>query len=407
MVAVDGDRESVVPAALLGESLLKVAAIYGPNASGKSNVVAALAWLLDAFPGSVNFWDEVIPCDPFAFGAGRAKPSRFTIEVTVDGVRFEYQLELNAEQILSEALYHYPNKVRRKVFERDGQQMSFQRGVEGYVGTKELLSPRSLVITIAPRFGDPLITSFYRQIRSMRTHGIKHLSALASGGWRYAYSQRRPDSSKLWGDGSRQQPLLADDAATPLERDKALSLLRYADPGIADVLVDTEQVRSADSSILGTRQRTRLLHQVGTSVSPLAFEDESEGTKNWFWLIGPVLETIASGSLLVIDELDASLHSTLAATLIDVFKRADTSPNGAQLLFTTHDTSLLNYLNRDEVWLTEKSDEGITHLGALAEFAGERVRKSVNLEAGYLGGRFGALPQINQADFLRALGLIG
>jgi len=407
MVAVDKDRDSVVPVTLLGESLLKVAAIYGPNASGKSNVVAALAWLLDAFPSSVNFWNDEIPCEPFAFGARPAKPSRFTIEVTVDGVRFEYQVELNADRILWEALYHYPNKLRRKIFERDGQQLSFQRGIEGYSGTKELLSLRSLVITIAPRFGDPLVTSFYDQIRSMSTYGIRHPAWSTSGGWRFVSPPRRTDTMAWFDDNPRQQSLLADDDDTPVDRDKALSLLRYADPGITDVLIDTEQIRLADSSTHGTRRRTRLLHQIGVAVSPLAFDDESEGTKNWFWLIGPVLETIANGSLLVVDELNASLHPTLSATLIDLFERADTNPNGAQVLFTSHDTSLLNHLNRDEVWLTEKSDDGMTHIGALAEFAGQRVRKSVKLEAGYLSGRFGALPQIDQAGFLRALGLIG
>lgn len=80
---------------------------------------------------------------------------------------------------------------------------------------------------------------------------------------------------------------------------------------------------------------------------------------------------------------------------------------GAQLAFTSHDTSLLNHLNRDEVWLTEKLDNGSTRLGALAEFAGERVRSSKNLERGYMSGRFGALPDVDRTAFLRTLGLIG
>lgn len=82
-------------------------------------------------------------------------------------------------------------------------------------------------------------------------------------------------------------------------------------------------------------------------------------------------------------------------------------PHGAQLVFTSHDTSLLNHLNRDEVRLTEKRPDGSTRLGALADFAGERVRRSQNLENAYLHGRFGALPQLDQTELLRALGLIG
>lgn len=97
----------------------------------------------------------------------------------------------------------------------------------------------------------------------------------------------------------------------------------------------------------------------------------------------------------------------MSAELLRIFHNPVTNPRDAQLIFTSHDTSLLNYLNRDEVWLTEKQADGSTRLGALADFAGERVRKSQNLENAYLHGRFGALPQVDQTALLRALGLIG
>lgn len=110
--------------------------------------------------------------------------------------------------------------------------------------------------------------------------------------------------------------------------------------------------------------------------------------------------------MLLLDEIDASLHPTLSAQLIELFHDSVTNPMGAQLIFTTHDTSLLNHLNRDEVWFTEKTPDAATRLGALAEFAGERVRKSKNLENAYLHGRFGALPDVDTTELLRALGMI-
>jgi len=124
-------------------------------------------------------------------------------------------------------------------------------------------------------------------------------------------------------------------------------------------------------------------------------------------MIGPVLNALRHGSTIVFDELDASLHPAVSAELLKIFHSPTLNPRGAQLVFTSHDTSLLNHLNRDEVWLTEKRKDGSTRLGALADFAGERVRRSQNLEVAYLHGRFGALPQVDQANFLRALGLIG
>jgi AAA15 family ATPase/GTPase len=142
-------------------------------------------------------------------------------------------------------------------------------------------------------------------------------------------------------------------------------------------------------------------------MAPLDFAAESEGTRVWFGLIGPVLTALREGSIVVFDELDASLHPTLSAELLKLFKNPTINQHGAQLVFTSHDTSLLNHLNRVEVWLTEKSKSGATRLGALAEFAGARVRKSQNLENAYLHGRFGALPQVDQVGLLRALGLIG
>jgi AAA15 family ATPase/GTPase len=140
---------------------------------------------------------------------------------------------------------------------------------------------------------------------------------------------------------------------------------------------------------------------------PLAFSSESDGTRTWFGLIGPVLTALKEGLLVVFDELDASLHPMLSAQLIKLFHDPATNPLGAQLIFSSHDTSLLNHLNRDQIWLTEKLEDGATRLGALAEFAGERVRKSQNLEKAYLHGRFGALPDVDRTEILRALGLIG
>ncbi|WP_228771897.1 AAA family ATPase [Actinokineospora iranica] len=180
------------------------------------------------------------------------------------------------------------------------------------------------------------------------------------------------------------------------DRAQALALLQMADLGIDDVVIDQEK-----------RNRVSLVHRSANERVLLDFAAESEGTRTWFKLIGPVLTALKHGSLLLFDELAASLHPTLSSQLIRLFQDPATNPRGAQLVFTSHDTSLLNHLNRDEVWLTEKTEDGATRLGALADFAGERVRKSQNLEKAYLHGRFGALPDVDRTDVLRALGLIG
>ena len=98
----------------------------------------------------------------------------------------------------------------------------------------------------------------------------------------------------------------------------------------------------------------------------------------------------------MVDELDASLHPVISGKLMELFQDPATNPHGGQIIFTTHDTSLLGHLNRDEVWITEKRPDGSTELTALAEFRGSNVRRSTNLERGYLQGRFGGVPVVDE-----------
>jgi predicted ATPase len=208
------------------------------------------------------------------------------------------------------------------------------------------------------------------------------------------------------GPGSHVQPSLFDETElAPLDsRESALALLRFADLGIDDVQftdVEDDEARLAGQP----RRRMRLVHRIDGQEVPFELAEESAGTQTWFTLIGPALTALRRGQVLLFDEIDASLHPKLSARLLELFQDPKTNPYGAQLIFTTHDTSLLNYLNRDEVWLTEKGSDGATTLTALAEYGGDKVRRSMNLERAYLQGRFGAVPEFDQFTLRRALGL--
>ncbi|MEU9887225.1 ATP-binding protein [Sphaerisporangium sp. NPDC051011] len=410
MVAVDRDRTEARPVPNLGESLLPVAAVYGPNASGKSNVIAALTWLRTAVRDSLRYWDDEIPVEPFAFADGKDRPSEFTIESVISGVRFEYTVELDRQEVAYEALFHYPEKKRRRIFEREGAELKLQRGLGRLSGTRELLTARTLALSVARRFDEPLVSDFARDLLAAQTLGLKSRarrplnSGPARSTLRWFEESSERDQLSLPGFEELEWP-------SPADRTQALALLRLADLGIDDVVIDEPEGSypegAPETLRMRTQRRVRLVHRAAHERAPLDFAAESEGTRTWFQLIGPVLAALRSGSLLLFDELDASLHPTLSMHLIRLFHEPATNPKGAQLIFTSHDTSLLNHLNRDEVWLTEKAEDGATRLGALAEFAGERVRKSQNLEKGYLHGRFGALPDVDRTEVLRALGLIG
>lgn len=133
--------------------------------------------------------------------------------------------------------------------------------------------------------------------------------------------------------------------------------------------------------------------------------DESGGVCRWFSLVPSVVAALMSGLVVVVDDLDAGIHLLVVAELVRVFGDRVANPEGSQLVFASARTGLLNHHNRDEVWFTEKSEECATRPGSLAEFAGERVRKSENLERGYLAGRFGALPRsaVWPANLVRSL----
>ncbi|MBW4719462.1 AAA family ATPase [Saccharothrix obliqua] len=403
LVAVDRDRPEARPAPNIGESLLPVAAIFGPNASGKSNVITALHWLRDAVVHSLRFWEDRIPVDTFAFGDGRRQTSEFVLEAIVQGVRFEYVLELDKTRVHYEGLFHYPEKKRRRVFEREGETLKLQRGLSGLSGTRELLTPRTLVLAVARRFEEPLVNGFAAVLRNTQV-----LAPWPTG-------RRSTHNPTAWWFGldPDQAPssLPGADDTSREDRAQALAMLRMADLGIDDVVIDSEEMPFPGDDVppgVGrTRRRIRFVHRSDDALVPLDLHQESEGTRTWYRLIGPVLSALRLGSPLLFDELDASLHPTLSAQLIRLFHDRVTNPLGAQLIFTSHDTSLLNHLNRDEVRLTEELPNGTTRLGALADFAGERVRRSQNLENAYLHGRFGALPDVDRTAVLRVLGLIG
>lgn len=398
MVAIDRDRPSARNREALGESLVTVAGIYGPNASGKSSLVKAISWLQDAVLHSLRVWEDSIPVDTFAFTDDPEGPTTFAIDLESAGVRYEYQLEVTADAVLYEALFEYPANRARRVFEREHGELKVQRGAGPLGSVHELLTDRTLALSLMRRFDVAAVAPVVEAFRRLQVHGLLRTSL--------RYNGRRLSEARALFDTAARRSLTEDDGeALGARRNRALALLRLADLGVDDVVYPDAQ-GAAD-----TRQRAfphpTLVHRIGVNHLPLEFAEESAGTQAWFLLIPDVLAALDHGSIIVFDELDASLHPTLSAELLRLFQDPATNPHGAQLIFTSHDTSLLNELNRDEVWLTEKRPDGSTRLGALSDFAGERVRNSQNLARGYLSGRFGALPDVDRTELLRALGLIG
>ncbi|MDR0783408.1 MAG: AAA family ATPase [Propionibacteriaceae bacterium] len=396
LVAIDRDRSQVRFQPMLGESLVQVVGIYGPNASGKSNVMSALAWLTNAVLSSLRTWSHTIPVDPFASDDGLTTPSEYEIELLVGGVRFEYLLELTSEGVSYEGLFHYPEKKRRRVFEREGLDLTIQRGLGPLSGLRKLLTNQTLFLSAASQWGEPITSAFIKFLADIQMPYLQGSRAWSSTLDLFdTFLSTERHESDGWPDGD----LLST-------REQSLALLRLADRGIQDVDVYEDEIRLASGNVHKIRG-ARVKRSADGAPKALDLVEESQGTATWFQMLGPVMRALRKGSPILVDELDASLHPKLSAELVRLFRSPQLNQNGAQLIFTSHDTSLLAHLNRDEVWLCDKQEDGSTRLGPLSDFATDRVKRSQNLESGYLGGRFGALPQFDQLELLRAFGLIG
>ena len=352
MIAMDKDRAAAREIEGLDEKVLAVAGIYGANASGKTNLIDALSWLSLAFDRSLVTWENAIPCDPFSFATGPPQPSYYGIELVVSGVRYRYELEVEKSQVVFEALYSYPQQRRRTLFEREaGSDPAFRRGTRFTGGGRELITPTTLVMSVASRLTKE-IDSVARRVRDI-SYGFWPRALISKEARLYRPNIRW--ARRGWDDAlidvfddasSRPDPDSGtSEGESPWKkRDLALEMLMFADLGVKGVEVVDE------SPGLGRGgRRLRLLHDVAGDPRPLELGDESDGTLTWLGLIPELLTVLEQGGLFVVDELDTSLHPLISGNLVELFQDPVTNDRGAQIIFTTHDTSLLGRLSRDEV----------------------------------------------------------
>jgi hypothetical protein len=371
-----------------------VVGVFGSNASGKSNVIDAIRYMAHVVRWSFreNEPGGGMQRDPFALTTG--EPSTYVVDLAVDGVRYTYGFAIDDAAVVEEWLYSYPLKKERKIFERNGD--SFTYGVntpESVKSLEELVEPNVLLLSVGARARQEMLQPVY--------------------GWFAAQRFRSPTLAK--NKGALAQRL--ERMGSPELQRRIADLMRAADIGIADFVISEETdeelaVRAArrrsPAADLTSPRQARLLfrHKCGAGEFTLPLHEESEGTQQMFQLAVSVLPVVEYGSVLLADELDASLHTYLSAKLVQLFQDPVTNPRGAQLIFASHDSALLgrvqgrDVLRRDQIWFTEKGDDGGTQLFPLTDF---KPRKEDNRERRYLTGRYGAVPAVDDELFMTAL----
>jgi AAA15 family ATPase/GTPase len=374
------------------DGVLPSAVIYGANASGKSNVLLALRFMEHAVTESQRSWkpETRIGIEPFLLGPENARSMTFRIDVLIDGVRYEYGFELDSEQILREWLNAYPS------------------------GRKQTWLVRDVAARPVFRFGKHLAGE-NRTIENLTRKNSLFLSAAAQNNHEQLLRIYSWFSQKLWfinatGRVGSLVTRTAELCSDSKLRERITTLMASADLGIVGIDITEEPITDQMKIIMDALVKVfpdgapkpeeitagipkLLLRHQSAGTTPVSFENdaESRGTLAWLGLLGHILQALEKGRTLCVDELDSSLHPVLAAQLVKFFNSPETNPNGAQLVFNTHDTNLLdlNLFRRDQIWFTEKDKEGATHLYPLSDF---HPRLQENLERGYLQGRYGAIP---------------
>lgn len=369
-------------------SLVRSAAIYGANAGGKSNLIKALQYMRGVVMESATVIQpgQTYAVQPFRLDAESAsQPTEFEVTFILDRVRYQYGFAMTAQRIVSEHLLVYKAFKPQRWFDRHFDESTGKDVYDfgpGLKGPKNLWEgatrPNALFLSMAVQLNSEAM----RPVFGWFVDGLVILNEQAQIGPQVSIQMLKQ------AEGRKQ----------------ICDFLSAADISIADIEVVTRKVPGQalhfDLVAGKTEVRTEEMeeHQVRfshvTEQGKAVFDlmDESNGTRSLLFLAGPVMDILRKGLTLVMDELDTSLHTLLVRELVRLFHRPEVNTGGAQLIFTTHDTSLLdapNLFRRDQIWFVEKDRDQTSALVSLSEFS---PRKNEALERGYLMGRYGAVP---------------
>lgn len=383
---------------------LKTISIYGANSSGKSNYVDAMGTMIRLVtrsnkknPGEKLFYK------PFLLDeASDKKPTSFDAEFITEGKHYRYGFSYDREKICEEWLYQITSLKK--------EQALFLRDLEG-IGVNEVLFPEGkdkeemtednrlfmpLVAQLKGEVSKTIFTFFrsgFNVISGLQTEGLEEFTKVM-------LNERQPGSEEMKKFFGRTQLGFSD---VTIKKDKFEGIDFPDDlPDEAKKMLSALSENHKDDEVLRVETTHGIYDQEGNLIRTKQFkfnDMESAGTEKLFQLAGPIFDTLFDGKILVIDELDAKMHPLLSQELVRLFNDPTRNPNGAQLIFTTHDTNLLSsgMLRRDQIWFTEKDNQERTDLYCMMQLKwpdGTTPRRDGNMERNYIRGRYGAVPYI-------------
>ena len=385
-------------------STSRVAAIFGANASGKSTIVrGALIRLSQAVraPGGHLYHPYLLqnPLNP---------QTTYTLSFTHEQVRYDYRVQADKSGAIAlETMHAYPKGTARLLFERRTQKdstVTVKAGSSLKGATQEvrkITQPDQLFLAVARQYGHETLAPLARVL----AYDFYFMDGMASRQTNIVTIMRMIIRNiDLWERSMSALAQVADIGVTRLEVDR-----KKLPPEFIEV-ANIRQIAGfgpelSHEDMLESAQALNLYHRgVHEKEVRLGLSAQSDGTLSWLVLAGRAVAALQGGAVLVVDELESSLHPTLAAELVSMFKNPDMNRTGAQLIFTSHDATLLGnipmrLLDPPEVWFTEKNNEGASEIFSLEEFD---TRPKSNIQKQYLTGAFGAIPTTYMSE-LRAI----
>ncbi|MEB3342587.1 ATP-binding protein [Okeania sp.] len=371
-------------------SLLKSVAVYGANASGKSNLIKAMAfmrWFVLNSSKETQI-EDAINVEEFKLSTEtEGKPSYFEIVFILENKLYRYGFEVDEKQVISEWLFYVPKVRESKLFERDENGIKiptkiFQEGKLIIDKTRN----NALFLSVNAQFNGKISTSILRWFMDLNI-----ISGLHSDLYKRVTVQYFQQHSEY--------------------KNEIIQFIRQWDLGIDNIEIDTINILPEQFSQIYSEEFRKRMSDVGVQADEIQTyhkrydskgkiesivifdfeENESDGTQKLFAFAVPILQSLKNGEILIIDELDARLHPIINRTIIELFNSNQTNPKNAQLIFTNHDTNLLNskMFRLDQIWFTEKDRQGATDLYSLVEY---EIKNEEIFKDDYIKGRYGAIP---------------
>lgn len=357
-----------------GVPVLKSVGLFGPNASGKSNILTAISFCCRmVLESHLNNEGAVFNFEPFKFDGMQDKPSKFLIDFVCENVEYEYAFELTKSKILAESLYHYPVGRRAKVFVRkaDGT-YSFGNGVIAKPGDVVLnTSDKNLFLSRASSMNREIGQKLYRYFMNQFLLGLVNVN-----------------------------DMMVLDSFNTYKR-VILKALEICDTDITDIDVRKEQI-PAPTVVPGQAElsyrlvdilRFKTVHRNQPDVMFDMDMEESSGTRKLFQILLRLLDVVKYKKGIMMDEFDMGLHTRLADFILDLIHASE----GSQLLFSSHNTNLIDVkrLRRDQIVFVNKTENGATEVYSLYDF--KDFRENMDAEKGYIQGRFDAVPYVDSS----------